>query len=230
MENYKVNDYVLGRLLWGDGEELKCKILQIDAGISRDAVVVEKPSGDQAIMLESSIIKKYEELTTTPAPWFLEDDGSIVDQDGYLIAHTTPFANVNTVSRYGFTFNITDGRLIAAAPDLLNACQKALTLNDDGSNREEVFNQLKDAIKKATDKSEINYTKICFDGLKNAIKQDDDYAWTWFCNIAMPMQDQGITHQKANESAASIMKLFFDVDITKFDYYKAFDWNESDDN
>lgn len=56
---YKINDYVLGRLLWGDGEVLKCKILKLDAGISRDAIIVETPTGDHAIMLESSIIGIY---------------------------------------------------------------------------------------------------------------------------------------------------------------------------
>lgn len=221
MENYKVNDYVLGKTLWGDGEELKCKIIETDAHISRDAVIVETASGNREIMLESSITKKYEKLTPTPGSWTLEEDnGSIVDQDGYLIAYAAPFANVNTISRYGFTFNITDGKLIAAAPDLLNACQKALTLNEDGSNREEIFSQLKDAIKKATDQTEINYTKICLDGLTNAIKKDEDYAWTWYCNINMPMQDEGVSFYHASIASAHIMKHIFDVDITKSDYWK----------
>lgn len=231
MENYKVNNYVLGRLLWGDGEELKCKILQTDAGISRDALVVETPSGDQAIMLESSVIKRYEELLPTPGPWFVEDN-SITDEDGYLIAYVAPFGNVNTISRYGFDHNIADATLIAATPDLFDACQKVLTLNEDGSNREEILERAKNAIEKATgkDKEKPNYIKNCLDGLTNAIKKDEDYAWTWHCNIAMPIQDEGISNRYANEAAASVMKHIFDVDITKSEYYKAFDWNKNDDN
>lgn len=226
MENYKVNNYVLGRLLWGDGEELKCKILQIDAGISRDALVVETPSGGQAIMLESSVIKRYEELLPTLGPWFVEDN-SITDEDGYLIAYVAPFANVNTIARYGFDHNIADATLIAAIPDLFDACQKILTLNEDGSNREEILKQAENAIKKATNGNKTNYISNCLTGLTNAIKKDDDYAWTWHCNIAMPIHDEGISHQQANEAAASIMKHIFNVDVTKSDYWKLFDWTKN---
>lgn len=62
--------------------------------------------------------------------------------------------------------------------------------------------------------------KTAFELLKNAIQKDEDYAWTWHCNIAMPFIDQGGTHEQANKAAADFMKIAFDVDVTKFDYYQ----------
>lgn len=56
--------------------------------------------------------------------------------------------------------------------------------------------------------------------LKDNLQTDMDYAWTWFCNIAVPMQDEGISHEVSNKAAARIMQNCFGVDITKCKYYK----------
>ena len=67
-------------------------------------------------------------------------------------------------------------------------------------------------------------TSEAFEVLKVAIQTDDDYAWSWHCNIAMPFQDEGGTHKQANKAAARCMSLMFEVDVTTFDQWKSFDW------
>ncbi len=60
-----------------------------------------------------------------------------------------------------------------------------------------------------------------FEALKEQIKNDDGYAWSWHCNIAMASIDQGFDHGKANIAAARFMKNCFDVDVTEFKEFKA---------
>ena len=50
--------------------------------------------------------------------------------------------------------------------------------------------------------------------LKQAMKEDYGYAWSWHCNIAVMAQDAGADHEVANEGASRFMKLAFDVDTT----------------
>ena len=54
---WAVGDTVNGSILWGDGSIMKCKIYKLDAGISRDAFIVETPSGDHAVMLLQSVVE-----------------------------------------------------------------------------------------------------------------------------------------------------------------------------
>ena len=73
--------------------------------------------------------------------------------------------------------------------------------------------------------SEVNMnTSEAFDTLKSAIQADNDYAWTWHCNVAMPFADEGGSHEQANRAAARFMQTCFDVDVTTFDQWKSFDW------
>jgi len=58
------------------------------------------------------------------------------------------------------------------------------------------------------------------DMLKRSIQSCNDYAWTWHCNIAMPMIDEGIESKTANIAASKIMRLLFDVDVTEFNQWK----------
>lgn len=51
--------------------------------------------------------------------------------------------------------------------------------------------------------------------LKQEMKNDPDYAWGWHCNIACLLLDEGVDHSKANNRAASFMKLAFDVDTKR---------------
>jgi hypothetical protein len=54
------------------------------------------------------------------------------------------------------------------------------------------------------------------DDLMTAMREDPEYAWSWFCNLAMPIQDAiGVTHEQANIAAAHLMSFLFDRDITK---------------
>ena len=63
-------------------------------------------------------------------------------------------------------------------------------------------------------------SKQHMEGLRAAMREDEYYAWTWHCNLAMPMQDEGMSFAAANRAAARIMKNFFDVDPTKSEFYR----------
>lgn len=56
--------------------------------------------------------------------------------------------------------------------------------------------------------------------LQQAIREDDDYAWTWFCNIAMLMQDEGVEARRANERAAGFMLNTFRCDVKRMPMWK----------
>lgn len=65
----------------------------------------------------------------TPGPWAhgVDDtppDCSIESEGGGCVAHVQCHANINTVARTGEEFSHADARLIAAAPDLLAACER----------------------------------------------------------------------------------------------------------
>lgn len=51
--------------------------------------------------------------------------------------------------------------------------------------------------------------------LKETMQDDAEYAWGWHCNIAVAMQDDGISHKLSNKITTRIMKTLFEVD-TKF--------------
>jgi hypothetical protein len=51
--------------------------------------------------------------------------------------------------------------------------------------------------------------------IKSAMRDDPHYAWTWHCNVAVSMMDEGAPHDAANAAAARFMRLAFDVDTTK---------------
>lgn len=56
--------------------------------------------------------------------------------------------------------------------------------------------------------------------LKRAMEDDDEYAWSWHCNIAMALMDAGSSHENANLKAASVMRTCFGIDTKSFEYYK----------
>ena len=64
--------------------------------------------------------------------------------------------------------------------------------------------------------------------LKAALKSDDDYAWTWLCNLACFGLDSGGTHENSNRRAAQFMKNAFDIDVTQCENWKQFElqWSE----
>lgn len=57
------------------------------------------------------------------------------------------------------------------------------------------------------------------DQLKEMMKADRSFAWTWLCNIAACIQDEGVSHEVANRAAARFLKTAFDVDVTD-----SFEW------
>jgi hypothetical protein len=64
-------------------------------------------------------------------------------------------------------------------------------------------------------------TAQAMEHLREAMQQDTGYAWSWHCNIAVPMQDSGISHRDSNIAAVRLMKHMFDIDTSKFKEYVA---------
>ena len=59
-----------------------------------------------------------------------------------------------------------------------------------------------------------------FDALKTAIQSDPEYAWSWHCNLAVPIMDAvNASHTDSNRAAALIMQQMFDCDITTHPHY-----------
>jgi hypothetical protein len=60
-----------------------------------------------------------------------------------------------------------------------------------------------------------------FSMLEETIQADPEYAWSWHCNIAMPIMDSiGIPHELADRAAARIMSNLFNVDTSQHIYYQ----------
>lgn len=49
------------------------------------------------------------------------------------------------------------------------------------------------------------------DKLKTEMQKDSSYAWSWHCQIAMAVTDQGIPGAKANKIAEAVMTAIFGV-------------------
>lgn len=60
------------------------------------------------------------------------------------------------------------------------------------------------------------------DPLKEALQLDEDFAWTWHCNVAMAFIDAcpEATHRQANEAAANFMMTAFNVNVRKTDNWR----------
>lgn len=65
--------------------------------------------------------------------------------------------------------------------------------------------------------------------LSAAMKTDPDYAWSWHCNLAMAMYDQGCDPVQANKGAASFMATCFDLDTKLNPHYQSCitNWQET---
>lgn len=63
-------------------------------------------------------------------------------------------------------------------------------------------------------------TGEAFYGLKRAINEDPEYAFAWFCNLAVPIRDvTRCQHDYGSQAAALIMAQMFDCDITTHPHY-----------
>jgi hypothetical protein len=57
-------------------------------------------------------------------------------------------------------------------------------------------------------------TPPLLDQFTAALKADPDLAWSWHCNLAMPIMDRvKCSHTAANEAAADLMRHLFHIDI-----------------
>lgn len=76
---------------------------------------------------------------------------------------------------------------------------------------------LKD-INKSNKYSSNEFSKA-FDILRFAINQDQEIAWAWHCNVAVPFQDEGGSHEASNKAAVKFMFNVFGVDTSKNEHY-----------
>ena len=86
-----------------------------------------------------------------------------------------------------------------------------------------------ETIKALNDKAVRTVLESPLDSLRDALQADQDYAWTWHCNLACIAMDAGAEHESSNRRAATFMRDAFDVDVTKTDYWKKLEimWSES---
>lgn len=68
------------------------------------------------------------------------------------------------------------------------------------------------AMNEACEAAGVNPISVAFRALVNVMQSDPSYAWTWHCNMAMPIHDEGVTPRTANLAAARIMRHVFEVD------------------
>lgn len=66
-----------------------------------------------------------------------------------------------------------------------------------------------------------------FESLRKLLQGDPDYAWSWQCNLAMSVVDEGVSHEVANRAAARFMFSAFGVDVTQLDPWQSFPWATS---
>jgi len=59
--------------------------------------------------------------------------------------------------------------------------------------------------------------------LRKMLQEDEDWAWSWQCNIAIHAIDLGVDHQTANRAAARFMSSVFHIDVKKTKYWKQFE-------
>jgi len=60
-----------------------------------------------------------------------------------------------------------------------------------------------------------------YEHLQKEIQKDQDYAWAWHCNIAMPIYDAGISHEHADMLAQVILQHLFQVSSDYIDGYNS---------
>jgi hypothetical protein len=55
-------------------------------------------------------------------------------------------------------------------------------------------------------------TEEAMNHLKQAMREDPGYAWSWHCNVAMASVQEGMGHTEANKAASRFMKWAFDAE------------------
>lgn len=59
-----------------------------------------------------------------------------------------------------------------------------------------------------------------FDTFRTTMRDDPEYAWSWHCNLAMPIMDStGVSHEAANKAAARLMQHLFAIDTAANPHY-----------
>lgn len=65
--------------------------------------------------------------------------------------------------------------------------------------------------------------------LSLALQRSESYAWSWYCNIVMPIRDAGVSQEIAERAASALMVHLFNVDVTTMDFWAGVEkeWGDS---
>lgn len=96
---------------------------------------------------------------------------------------------------------------------LMYECRDALVLDDQHAELyQRVWKWCQERQCKGS--SDETTTPHLLDQFTEALKADPDLAWSWHCNLAMPIMDRvKCSHTAANEAAADLMRHLFHIDI-----------------
>lgn len=64
-----------------------------------------------------------------------------------------------------------------------------------------------------------NRVQSAFFTIRDAVNEDDEYAWSWHCSIAVSVMDAGGNHKDANKAAARFMLQAFGKKAEEMEYY-----------
>jgi hypothetical protein len=124
---------------------------------------------------------------------------------------------------------VNDGYAVGCLDDDWNVWRAALSARADGGKdgadaynrrlRSQLEQEWCDVrkLKNAYTTPQAECAPVAFQALKDALLADDGYAWSWHCNLAMPIMDSiHCTPEQANKAGADLMKYLFSIDVRKF--------------
>ncbi len=81
--------------------------------------------------------------------------------------------------------------------------------NQHGKNQSCWISTWESWVRKAQKVEKVEDAPSPFDLLREQIKDDPEYAWSWHCNIAVRAMDEGVEHALANTIARRVMGEIF---------------------
>ena len=80
---------------------------------------------------------------------------------------------------------------------------------------EDANEQLQQKLVKSENKVAEYESTNAYYKLRNILKNDDEQAWGWYCNIAMPIHDQStLSIRDSRQLAVVLMRRLFNIDMT----------------
>lgn len=142
---------------------------------------------------------------------------------GYYVVYDDGYQSWSPADAFekGYTL-VSNEQSAADAPKIVREKEKFLSVLESGDPIKDFYDE--DDLASAV----VYLLSSPLSQLKAALKNCDDFAWTWHCNLACIGLDAGGTHEVANRRAAQFMKNAFGIDVTKCENWKQFElqWTE----